>query len=107
MKKRILRVWLGHGPKHIALYDYAIRKGADYIFQTDSDGQTSPDEFEALYNLPNVMLTTFFVYYNENVIFKNVTFNPRQAGTNSINARKIIAIGWKALGDFRSFKKTM
>ena len=31
-----------HGPKVIALYDYAIKQGADYIFQTDSDGQTSP-----------------------------------------------------------------
>lgn len=29
-----------HGPKVIALYDYAIKNGADYIFQTDSDGQT-------------------------------------------------------------------
>ena len=24
-----------HGPKVIALYDYAIRNGAEYIFQTD------------------------------------------------------------------------
>ena len=34
-----------HGPKVIALYDFAIKQGADYIFQTDSDGQTNPDEF--------------------------------------------------------------
>ena len=34
-----------HGPKVIALYDYAIQNNADYIFQTDSDGQTSPEEF--------------------------------------------------------------
>ena len=34
-----------HGPKVIALYDYAIKSNADYIFQTDSDGQTNPDEF--------------------------------------------------------------
>ena len=34
-----------HGPKVIALYKYAIKKGADYIFQTDSDGQTDPAEF--------------------------------------------------------------
>ena len=34
-----------HGPKVIALYDYAIKQGADYIFQTDSDGQTDPAEF--------------------------------------------------------------
>lgn len=34
-----------HGPKVIALYKYAIKNGADYIFQTDSDGQTNPKEF--------------------------------------------------------------
>ena len=39
-----------HGPKLIALYDYAIKNGADYIFQTDSDGQTNPDEFEEFWN---------------------------------------------------------
>lgn len=40
-----------HGPKVIALYDYAIKMGADYIFQTDSDGQTSPGEFPAFWEL--------------------------------------------------------
>ena len=39
-----------HGPKVIALYDYAIKSGADYVFQTDSDGQTNPDEFAAFWN---------------------------------------------------------
>ena len=36
----------GHGPTVIYLYKYAINQGADYIFQTDSDGQTNPDEFQ-------------------------------------------------------------
>lgn len=40
-----------HGPKVIALYDYAIRKGVDYVFQTDSDGQTNPDEFDAFWQI--------------------------------------------------------
>ena len=35
-----------HGPKLMALYRCAIRRGADYIFQTDSDGQTLSSEFE-------------------------------------------------------------
>lgn len=35
----------GHGATVLYLYRYAIEKGADYIFQTDSDGQTLPDEF--------------------------------------------------------------
>lgn len=39
-----------HGPKVIALYKYAIENGADYIFQTDSDGQTNPDEFCKFWN---------------------------------------------------------
>ncbi|MBP9997493.1 MAG: glycosyltransferase family 2 protein [Lachnospiraceae bacterium] len=163
-----------HGPKLIALYKYAIAEGATYIFQTDSDGQTNPDEFLAfwdmrdnydaiigsrpirgdglsrkmvekvlcvilhffyginisdanapfrlmsakllgkyidrfddLYNLPNAMLTTFFVYYKENILFKDVTFMPRQAGKSSINIKRIFAIGWKALSDFSRFKKNM
>ena len=34
-----------HGTKVILLYKYAIEKGANWIFQTDSDGQTLPSEF--------------------------------------------------------------
>ena len=163
-----------HGPKLIALYKYAIENGADYIFQTDSDGQTDPKEFDAFwdlrdsydailgnrtvrgdgrsrafvehvvcfllklyfgvdvpdanapfrlmktdivskyigrfrddYNLPNIMLTTFFAYYKEKLTFREISFKPRQGGTNSINIPKIVKIGWKALGDFRGFKKRM
>ncbi len=35
----------GHGPSILAGYKYALSEGADYIFQTDSDGQTEPSEF--------------------------------------------------------------
>lgn len=35
----------GHGQTVLYLYRYALNNGADYIFQTDSDGQTNPDEF--------------------------------------------------------------
>lgn len=35
----------GHGATVLYLYRHAIRNGADFIFQTDSDGQTNPDEF--------------------------------------------------------------
>ncbi len=163
-----------HGPKVIALYNYAIANGADYIFQTDSDGQTLPEEFDAFwemrtaykgifghrkvrgdgksrafvekvvcfllklyfhvkvpdanapfrlmnaqtvakyigrldkdYNLPNIMMTTYFAYYKEEMTFKEVTFRPRQGGTNSINIPKIVKIGWKALKDFHNLKKAM
>ncbi len=35
----------GHGATVLWAYQYALREGADYIFQTDSDGQTVPEEF--------------------------------------------------------------
>lgn len=163
-----------HGPKLIALYNHAIERGADWVFQTDSDGQTTASEFRKFwearrrcdavlgmrlvrgdgqarafvekvvcfllklyfgvrvpdanapyrlmktevlakymprfspdYNLPNIMLTTFFAYYQEKVIFLPISFKPRQGGTNSIDLRKICKIGWHALGDFRRFKGGM
>ena len=155
-------------------YIHTIEKKADYIFQTDSDGQTNPDEFYDFwklkdtydivlgnrvvrgdganrkfventvclllnvyfgvkvedanapfrlmkanvvnkyinrfrddYNIPNIMLTTFFKYYNEKLIFKEITFKPRTSGVNSINMLKIIKIGLNALKDFHNFKKMM
>lgn len=163
-----------HGEKVIALYDYAIKNGAAWIFQTDSDGQTNPDEFAAFwemrkdfdgifgerpvrgdgkqrafvekvvcfllklyfgvkvpdanapfrlmkadvvakylprldknYNLPNIMMTTYFAFYGEKLAFKQISFKPRQGGVNSINIPRIIKIGWKALGDFKKLKKGM
>ena len=152
----------------------AIRQKADYIFQTDSDGQTNPDEFEPFwnqrgrydaiigsravrgdgksrkfvenvvcfllrmifgvkvsdanapyrlmksslvakyidklpddFNIPNIMFTTYFVHYKEKVKFIDITFKPRQGGTNSINVKKIVKIGWKAVKDFYKLKKEM
>ena len=163
-----------HGPKVAALYKYAIENGADYIFQTDSDGQTDPGEFGAFwearkkytgifgnrkvrgdgrdrafvekvvcglvrlyfgvkipdanapfrlmkaqtvakyidklpedYDLPNIMMTTYFAYYKEPIAFKTITFKPRQAGVNSINIPKIVKTGWNALGDFYKLRKDM
>lgn len=162
----------GHGATVLFGYRYALENGADYVFQTDSDGQTDPAEFEGFwklrtsydavigsrpdrqdgaarklvekvllvllrltfgisvpdsnapfrlmkssllakylpklpedFNLPNVMLTTYFAYFKENIKFVNITFKPRQGGTNSINIKKIFKIGRKAVGDFRSLKK--
>lgn len=163
-----------HGPKVIALYDYAIRNSIDYVFQTDSDGQTNPDEFDRFwqmrkdyngifgnrtvrgdgndrafvekvvcfllriyfgvkvpdanapfrlmecdvvkkylykmpdaYNLPNIMITAYYAYYNEKMLFQEISFKPREAGKNSVNIPKIIKIGIKALGDFHRLKKEM
>jgi len=163
-----------HGPKLIALYKYAISQGATYIFQTDSDGQTNPAEFDAFWNirnkhdaiighrtergdgkdrafvekvvclllrlyfgvkvpdanapfrlmksslvekyigrfddsylLPNIMLTTFFAHYKENISFSEISFGAREKGKNSINILSITKIGLNALFDFARFKKTM
>lgn len=164
----------GHGPTVLYGYRYALKNNADYIFQTDSDGQTVPEEFDYFwscrkdydailgdrrnrqdgssrkfventlrlilrlvfgikvpdanapfrlmkkeilkkyinrmpqdFNLPNVMLTTYFAYYKEKILFSKVTFRPRQGGKNSINVKKIIKIGCKALVDFRHLKSQM
>ncbi len=59
------------------------------------------------YNIPNIMLTTYFSYYGEDITFRTISFKPRQGGTNSINLPRIVKIGLRALGDFRRFKKAM
>jgi len=40
----------GHGGTVLYGYRYAVKAGADYIFQTDSDGQTIPEEFWQLWD---------------------------------------------------------
>ena len=138
----------GHGDTVLYGYRYAIRHDADYIFQTDSDGQTDPAEFEEFwearekydavignriergdgkdrkfvenivclvekyinklpedFNIPNIMFTTYFVYHHEKAKFIPITFKPRQGGVNSINIKKIVKIGWKAVGDFHKLRR--
>ena len=53
------------------------------------------------------MMTTYFVYYKDRVTFKEISFKPREKGTNSINIKKIIKIGQQALKDFRELKKNL
>ncbi len=43
----------GHGSTILFGYNYAIKEGADFIFQTDSDGQTLPSEFEGFWEERN------------------------------------------------------
>ena len=59
------------------------------------------------FNIPNIMFTTYFLYYKEKVMFIPISFEQRSAGKNSINIRKIVKIGMKAVGDFRKLKKDM
>lgn len=39
----------GHGASVTTGYYYALKNGADYVFQTDSDRQTDPKEFDAFW----------------------------------------------------------
>lgn len=158
----------GHGATVLYLYRYAIEEGADYIFQTDSDGQTNPDEFWQMWenresydfqighrlgrqdgfgrifvtktlrlvvwlmfrewvtdaNTPfrlmsvkklkpildviphdfflcNVAISAIAVKWKYRIGWYRITFKPRQGGVNSINMKRIVKIGWKALADFR------
>jgi len=164
----------GHGPTLIEGYKYAIAQNADYIFQTDSDGQTDPAEFDKFwaqrhsydaiignrssrqdgqsrvfvekivclmlrlvfgvkvpdanapfrlmsssslekyihrlpddYAIPNIMLTTYYAYYKDRLKFEEISFQPRHAGTTSINWKKIIKIGFNSLICFIKFRKEM
>ena len=59
------------------------------------------------YNLPNVLLTVFGAYYQNNIAFSTITFRPRQGGKNSINVRKIVGTGIKALRDFTRISRAL
>ena len=164
----------GHGATVLYLYRYAIAKGADYVFQTDSDGQTNPDEFWQMwenrdrydfqigvrkgrqdganrvfvsktlrlivwlmfhewvtdantpfrlmraeklqrimdviphdYFLCNVAISAIAKKWNYSIGWYPITFKPRQGGVNSINMKRIMKIGWKALGDFRTINRNL
>lgn len=154
----------GHGATVYELYRRAIADGADYIFQTDSDGQTDPSQFAAFWSqrneydmiigwrrgredgfsrkivtrvlrlalwcvlgvwvkdantpfrlmrrdslqrmlakipesdfLTNALLSAAFEKFGQRVRYHPITFLPRQGGVNSINVKKIIRIGIRAV----------
>ena len=53
------------------------------------------------------MISTYIAYYKDKMKYETITFKPRQGGKNSINVKKIIKIGWKALSDFKKFRKEL
>ncbi len=164
----------GHGPAVLTGYNYALEHGADYIFQTDSDGQTLPEEFDPFWEqkndwdmliglrkgrqdgfsrivvtktlkavirlcfgvsaadantpyrlirsdvlkkyislipqdffLSNVLLSVIFEKKGCRVKYLPITFRPRQGGVNSINLKRIVKIGIKALRDFRQINRQL
>lgn len=164
----------GHGATVLYGYNYAIENKADYIFQTDSDGQTLPEEFDQFwtlrhdydmvighrkgredgfsrvfvtktlkavlkltfgvtvkdantpfrlldrktleryiglipdkFNLSNVILSVIYTKAKLRIKYIPITFRPRQGGVNSINFKKIVGIGKKALKDFKEINKSL
>ena len=164
----------GHGSAVLYGYHYAIAQGADYIFQTDSDGQTLPREFHKFwkrreeydclvgwrrhredgsgrifvtrmlrlvirltlrakvadantpfrlmksrglagnlaylpegFNLPNAALTAIYKRKKQKLLFMEITFRPRQGGVNSINPRRIMQYGIRALKDFSEIDRKL
>ena len=162
----------GHGGAVLRGYHYAVEQGADYVVQTDSDGQTRPEEFEEFWKrrkkfsmvighrkgrqdgasrvmvtrvlrlvlklcfhvdvkdantpfrlmeagqleenlklipenagLSNVLLSVLYTKRGQAIRYLPITFRPRQGGKNSINLKRIMKIGWKALGDFRRLNR--
>ena len=57
------------------------------------------------YFLANVMISLFVVKRSESYLRIPITFQKRKAGVNSINLRRIIVIGYNAIGDFYTIKQ--
>lgn len=156
----------GHGPAVRLGYQYALERGADYIFQTDSDGQTCPEEFWTMWKarkgydyqigwrrrredgwsrklvsralrlsilvccrvwlpdantpfrlmrasvlgplleqipeacpLTNVWLSILLKRRGLRGRFCPIAFRPRQGGSNSLNLRRIVPMGLRAVRD--------
>jgi dolichol-phosphate mannosyltransferase len=164
----------GHGSALITGYRYAISKKPDFIFQTDSDRQTLPSEFEGFWrwrkkyeaiigkrsqrqdgssrvfasnilrlliffifrrnvpdantpyrlmrrsalrealsyldrdeSIPNVMISIVFAKERRRILYKRITFRPRQGGTNSIDIKKIGALGIQSIKRFIRLKRKL
>ena len=162
----------GHGATIMYAYHYAVNAGADYIFQTDSDGQTNPEEFWQFWEkrndydfiigcrkkrqdgfsrivvtrtlkllvllifgenvkdpntpfrlmnieklkpileiipddffLSNVIISMLVIKRKEKHLWLPISFKTRQGGVNSINLKRIIKIGYKAIADFYNVKQ--
>lgn len=59
------------------------------------------------FNLSNVILTVVYTKKNQRIKYFPITFRERQGGKNSINLRRIIKIGFKALKDFCEINKNL
>lgn len=164
----------GHGPAIHYGYEKALEAGADYIFQTDSDRQTSPRDFQPFWEardrfdacigvrvdrqdglarrcvaavlrltllavfglsipdantpfrllrrtvlqdalaliphdhpLTNVMLSVVLAAQKKTIDWLPITFCARRSGVNSINLRRIVRMGLRAIRNFLAFRTTL
>jgi len=164
----------GHGSAVRFGYQLAIDAGADWIFQTDADGQTLSSEFGRFWkarhradmvigwrkdrqdgllrqvvsqvlrlvvrvtlgvslidpntpyrlmsaeslaeilplipkdaDLTNVLTAALYKKLGFKILYKRITFRPRQGGVNSINLKRIIRIGLKAVREFAVIGRTL
>lgn len=59
------------------------------------------------YFLCNVAISAIATKWKYSIKWYQITFKPRQEGVNSINMKRIIKIGWKALKDFRTINRNI
>lgn len=79
----------GHGATCLFAYRKAIEDKADYIFQTDSDGQTDPEEFWIFWNS------------KEQYDFIIGSRNSRQDGASRVLVTKVLRlVVWVMLGEW-------
>jgi hypothetical protein len=57
--------------------------------------------------LCNVAISAIATKWNYKIGWYNISFKPRQGGVNSINMKRIVKIGWKAIGDFREINNKL
>lgn len=77
----------GHGATVLYLYRYAIKEGANFVFQTDSDGQTLPEEFWQLWE------------YRHEYDFQIGTRGVREDGASRVFVTKVLRwVVWLMFG---------
>ena len=57
--------------------------------------------------LSNVAIAAIATKWNYRISWQEISFKPRQGGVNSINLKRIVKIGWKALKDFKELNKNI
>ena len=57
--------------------------------------------------IPHTCKELPFHYFHEDIIYRRITFRPRQGGKNYINVKRIMKIGWESMGNFHRLRKDL